>query len=95
MADEVHAAAVAAGRQATSSEISLKRALTLPHAVLYGMGVTVGAGIYVLIGGRARRHARATRLRHRGDPHGPRELGFRIEPEPGDVTVRHVVLAIQ
>jgi hypothetical protein len=50
MADEVHAAAVAAGHEATASEVSLKRALTLPHAVLYGMGVTVGAGIYVLIG---------------------------------------------
>jgi basic amino acid/polyamine antiporter, APA family len=55
MADEVHAAAVAAGRQAASSEVSLKRALTLPHAVLYGMGVTVGAGIYVLIGAAAAR----------------------------------------
>ena len=55
MADEVHAALVAAERQATSSEISLKRALTLPHAVLYGMGVTVGAGIYVLIGAAAAR----------------------------------------
>ena len=55
MADEVHAAAVAAGRQATASEVSLKRALTLPHAVLYGMGVTVGAGIYVLIGAAAAR----------------------------------------
>ena len=55
MADEVHAARVAAERQATSSEVSLKRALTLPHAVLYGMGVTVGAGIYVLIGAAAAR----------------------------------------
>ncbi len=55
MANEVHAATVAAGRQATSSEVSLKRALTLPHAVLYGMGVTVGAGIYVLIGAAAAR----------------------------------------
>jgi amino acid permease len=55
MANEAHAARVAAGRQSTSSEISLKRALTLPHAVLYGMGVTVGAGIYVLIGAAAAR----------------------------------------
>ena len=28
----------------------LKRALTLPYVVLYGLGVTVGAGIYVLVG---------------------------------------------
>lgn len=28
----------------------LKRSLTLPYVVLYGLGVTVGAGIYVLIG---------------------------------------------
>ncbi|MEM7426813.1 MAG: amino acid permease [Pseudomonadota bacterium] len=38
----------------------LKRALTLPLVVLYGVGVTVGAGIYVLIGltaGKAGVHA--------------------------------------
>ncbi|WP_431201922.1 APC family permease [Bradyrhizobium betae] len=38
----------------------LVRALTLPHAVLYGMGVTIGAGIYVLVGiaaGRSGMHA--------------------------------------
>jgi len=29
---------------------SLKRTLTLPYIVLYGLGVTVGAGIYVLLG---------------------------------------------
>ena len=28
----------------------LKRTLTLPYVVFYGMGVTVGAGIYVLVG---------------------------------------------
>ena len=28
----------------------LKRSLTLTHAVLYGLGVTIGAGIYVLVG---------------------------------------------
>lgn len=28
----------------------LKRSLTLAHAVLYGVGVTIGAGIYVLVG---------------------------------------------
>jgi APA family basic amino acid/polyamine antiporter len=28
----------------------LTRSLTLAHAVLYGLGVTIGAGIYVLSG---------------------------------------------
>ena len=38
----------------------LKRSLTLLHAVLYGLGVTIGAGIYVLVGvaaGRSGMHA--------------------------------------
>ncbi|MGQ0682060.1 APC family permease [Bradyrhizobium sp.] len=38
----------------------LVRALTLTHAVLYGLGVTIGAGIYVLVGlaaGRSGMHA--------------------------------------
>ena len=35
--------------------VALKRSLTLPYAVLYGMGVTIGAGIYVLIGAAAAR----------------------------------------
>ncbi|MFC4294143.1 APC family permease [Novosphingobium tardum] len=38
----------------------LVRALTLAHAVLYGIGVTIGAGIYVLVGiaaGRSGMHA--------------------------------------
>lgn len=38
----------------------LARSLTLTHAVLYGLGVTIGAGIYVLVGiaaGRAGVHA--------------------------------------
>ncbi len=33
----------------------LKRSLTLLHATLYGLGVTIGAGIYVLIGAAAAR----------------------------------------
>lgn len=33
-----------------SHETRLKRTLTLPYVVLYGLGVTVGAGIYVLVG---------------------------------------------
>lgn len=38
----------------------LARTLTLSHAVLYGLGVTIGAGIYVLVSvaaGRAGMHA--------------------------------------
>lgn len=38
----------------------LMRRLTLMHAVLYGLGVTIGAGIYVLVGvaaGRSGMHA--------------------------------------
>lgn len=38
----------------------LRRSLTLTHAVLYGLGITIGAGIYVLVGlaaGRAGLHA--------------------------------------
>jgi amino acid transporter len=33
----------------------LKRSLSLAHATLYGLGVTIGAGIYVLIGAAASR----------------------------------------
>lgn len=33
----------------------LKRSLSLTHATLYGLGVTIGAGIYVLIGAAAAR----------------------------------------
>lgn len=33
-----------------SQPVRLKRTLTLPYIVLYGLGVTVGAGIYVLVG---------------------------------------------
>lgn len=35
---------------AKSQPTRLKRTLTLPYVVLYGLGVTVGAGIYVLVG---------------------------------------------
>ncbi|GAA6202883.1 hypothetical protein [Aquicoccus sp. SU-CL01552] len=35
---------------ATSHQPKLNRALTLPLVALYGLGVTVGAGIYVLVG---------------------------------------------
>src|SRR5262249_16527676 len=37
----------------TSSAPGLKRSLSLGHATLYGLGVTIGAGIYVLIGAAA------------------------------------------
>ena len=33
-----------------ASKISLKRSLSLPMLVLYGLGTTIGAGIYALIG---------------------------------------------
>ena len=47
---------------AVTHEVSprLVRSLTLTHAVLYGLGVTIGAGIYVLVGiaaGRSGMHA--------------------------------------
>ena len=40
---------------AAPPDIALKRTLTLTNAVLYGLGVTIGAGIYVLIGAAAAR----------------------------------------
>lgn len=39
----------------TRTDLALKRALSLGHATLYGLGVTIGAGIYVLIGAAAAR----------------------------------------
>jgi basic amino acid/polyamine antiporter, APA family len=39
----------------TGRPVTLKRSLTLWNAVLYGLGVTIGAGIYVLIGPAAAR----------------------------------------
>ncbi|QDM16620.1 amino acid permease [Tardiphaga sp. vice352] len=45
---------------ATSEPRHLLQSLTLTHAVLYGLGVTIGAGIYVLVGaaaGRSGMHA--------------------------------------
>jgi len=47
------------------SDIALKRTLGLPMLVLYGLGVTIGAGIYVLVGetvGRAGIYAPASFL---------------------------------
>ncbi len=49
-----------AGDDTTPARSGLVRTLTLPYVVLYGLGVTVGAGIYVLVGeviGRAGDHA--------------------------------------
>ena len=40
---------------AASKNASLKRAIGLPRLVLYGLGVTIGAGIYVLVGETAGR----------------------------------------
>lgn len=39
----------------TEPAVSLKRSLGLPLLILYGVGVTIGAGIYVLIGAAAAR----------------------------------------
>lgn len=47
-------------QQDGASKTGLVRSLTLTHAVLYGVGVTIGAGIYVLVGvaaGRSGMHA--------------------------------------
>ena len=42
-------------RSTPPSPIGLRRSLTLTHVVLYGLGVTIGAGIYVLIAAEAAR----------------------------------------
>lgn len=42
---------------ALEQKAELARTLTLTHATLYGLGVTIGAGIYVLIGAAAARSA--------------------------------------
>jgi amino acid transporter len=44
---------IPAARGKAPADPSLRRALTLPLLTLYGLGVTVGAGIYVLIGATA------------------------------------------
>lgn len=47
-------------RRTSRNTPKLIRSLTLTHAVLYGLGVTIGAGIYVLVGaaaGRSGMHA--------------------------------------
>ena len=48
------------GRPGPTAQPPLVRSLNLPLAVLFGLGVTIGAGIYVLIGataGRSGMHA--------------------------------------
>ncbi|MZR30099.1 APC family permease [Sneathiella litorea] len=45
----------AEGSGPVTHEVSLKRKLTLPLLILYGLGVTIGAGIYVLVGTTAAR----------------------------------------
>ena len=56
------AAAIIVEARSGAAEVNLKRTLTLTHAVLYGIGVTVGAGIYVLIGAAAARAGYAAPL---------------------------------
>jgi amino acid transporter len=46
---------LAGERRPGHAGVGLRRTLTLPYAVLYGMGVTIGAGIYVLVGAAAAR----------------------------------------
>ena len=49
-----NAESVLSGTQ-TEPSATLRRAITLPLLVLYGLGVTIGAGIYVLVGATAER----------------------------------------
>ena len=44
-----------AGATVATEQSALARRLTLPLAVLFGLGVTIGAGIYVLVGATAAR----------------------------------------
>jgi hypothetical protein len=55
MAGKTVDARLAGEGQPAQGVVGLRRSLTLPYAVLYGMGVTIGAGIYVLIGAAAAR----------------------------------------
>ena len=48
-----HAGQPSPTRSSTGTQVELRRALTLPLVVLYGLGVTIGAGIYVLVGATA------------------------------------------
>jgi len=48
-----NATSCGSGVSSAGSQPELKRALTLPLVVLYGLGVTIGAGIYVLLGATA------------------------------------------
>jgi amino acid permease len=45
----------AARSPSSAGPMELHRALTLAHVVLYGLGVTIGAGIYVLVAAAASR----------------------------------------
>ena len=44
-----------AGDAPAPDQPQLRRAIGLPLVVLYGLGVTIGAGIYVLVGASAGR----------------------------------------
>ena len=47
--------AIASSSRQDAARPALARSLTLVHATLYGLGVTIGAGIYVLVGAAAAR----------------------------------------
>lgn len=55
MAMEERAAGGSGQRGGPPGAVELRRALGLPLTVLYGLGVTIGAGIYVLVGAAAAR----------------------------------------
>lgn len=51
----MNASCASVSEKALAPPPSLARSLTLSHATLYGLGVTIGAGIYVLVGAAAAR----------------------------------------
>ena len=50
MGERTEETVIDAGNQSTGGEARLKRSIGLVGLVLYGLGVTIGAGIYVLVG---------------------------------------------
>ena len=62
---------------AASVSPALVRSLNLPLAVLFGLGVTIGAGIYVLVG------ATAGRAGMHDDEHSSEGAARGLRPAPG------------